>query len=354
MADKAPTAPEAPANDPNFADDSAEWAALAKEIEGTEDLSPSTVDDELEAVEAKAPAEPKSSPEPEKPKPSYDQLESNYKNAQGAFKAERDARKRAEDQIANYNKAIEELREQRRQRVEQANPQPEAPKIPDVNEDPIGHFSARLAERDKVIEQLLHQNQQTSQQSQAQQQEQIFWNHVSHAEAEFRKTSPKVTVNGQETSDYDAACEHLKQHRMSELAYLYPDESPIAAREAQQYGFPSPGHLRMAILQQDAVAIAHRAFQLGVSPAQMYYEAAKGRGYATPQAAPAVSKAAAKTSPQIESARRGQKASLTISGGEGRKSSNDMSIADLTDLYKEDPVEADKIFDRMAKAGLLG
>jgi hypothetical protein len=106
--------------------------------------------------------------------------------------------------------------------------------------------------------------------------------------------------------------------------------------------------LRAAILQTDSAGIAQRAFQLGVSPAMLYYEAAKTRGYTTPHGSPK------KANGQIEAAKRGQKAALTISGGEGRKSQNDMSIADLSDLYIEDPDAFDREWDRMKRAGKLG
>jgi hypothetical protein len=324
-------------------DDSKQWADLAAELEDAPE--------EEEAAPEPEKVEPEKAPEPEKAKPSYEQLEAIERNKTSALKQEREARRRAEDQLNNYNKMVEELRASRAQR--QPTPEPEKPKIPDVNEDPIGHFAAKNALLEERLEQALRGTQQITQQTQAQQQEQVFWSHVQQAENEFRKTASKVTVNGQEMSDYDAACEHLKQHRMTELAMMYPDDSPIAQREAQQYGLPSPAHLRAMMLQHDAAAIAQRAFEHGRSPAEFYYQAAKTRGYTTPQAAPN-GKTPPKTSAQIEAQRKGQKASLTISGGEGRKSRTDMNMSDLADLYSEDPEEADKIFNRMAKQGLLG
>jgi len=331
--------------------ESAKWAELFAEMDD-------------KPAEEEAEPEPTPEPEPtadkasavEKAKPTYETLETNYKNTTGALKQEREARRRAEDQLQSFNRMVEELRSSRQQRT-QPTPEPAAPKIPDVHEDPIGHFQATIAQQNEVINQLRQGSQQTAQQIRAQQEEQAFWGHIQQVEAEFRKTTPTINVNGQEMSDYDAACEHLKAHRMRELAQMYPDESPIAQREAQQYGLPSVGHLRAAMLQQDAIGIAQRAFQLGVSPAQLYYEAAKGRGYATPQASPAPqsnSKTNGKGALQIEAQRKGQKAALTISGGTGRKSDNDLSLSDLSDLYAEDPDEFDKQWERMRKAGKLG
>src|SRR5262245_58590988 len=350
MADRA-AAPAAPVDGetaPALTGDDAKWAALFAENEAEEsgideeageDLTPATVDDEREAIEAKAPAEPKA-------KPTYEQLEANYKNAQGAFKAlqaSEKARERAEQQVESFNRMVEELRASRQAR--QAPKEPEAPKIPDVLEDPIGHFQARLAERDQVIEQLQRNQQQTTQQTQAQREEQQCWGHIETAEAEFRKSTPTVNVNGREMTDYDAACEHLKSHRMAQLTMMYPDNNPVAHREAQQHGFPTAAHYRVYMLQQDAMGIAARAFQLGISPAQMYYDTAKGVGYVTPEQRPSPSLVTPKPKPngKIASQRAGLKSSLSISGGEGRRSNVDMSMSDLSDLYAEGDYEA---FDR--------
>ena len=56
---------------------------------------------------------------------------------------------------------------------------------------------------------------------------------------------------------------------------------------------------------------------------------------------------------KIETAKKGQRAAMTISGGEGRKSANDMSLSDLSDLYVDDPEAFDREWDRMKRAGKL-
>src|SRR5262245_34778740 len=334
-----PTAPPEPAPADALPDDSQQWLDLANELEKP---------DPLLGDDAPPPAEPEAKPDEtpppeEKPKLSYEQLESNYKNAQGAFTSERERARRAEESLQAVNKLIDDLRAARKP----AQPEPEPAKIPDVHEDPIGHFQARTEMLERALAQTYQGTQQTQQHIQAQQQEQVFWDHVRASENEFRKTAPTIEVNGQKTSDYDLACEHLKAHRMSELTHLYPDTSPVAQQEARQQGYPSPAHLRQAILQSDAAGIAQRAFQLGIAPAQLYYEAAKGRGYVTPQATPS------KANGKIEAAKRGQRAALTISGGEGRKTSNDMTISDLSELWAEDPDAFDKEWERMKRAGKL-
>src|SRR5262245_23002263 len=180
------TAPPGPApNDaapPNIPDaESEQWKALAEELEADE-----------APPEETAPEPPKlddAPPEPDKPKPSYEQLESNYKNAQGAFKSEREGRRRAEESLQAVNKLIDDLRAARRPPPQ---PEPEPPKIPDVTEDPIGHFQARMQIAEQALAHTYQGAQATQQHLQAQQQEAQFWDHVRASENEFRKTSPTV------------------------------------------------------------------------------------------------------------------------------------------------------------------
>src|SRR5262245_66502558 len=82
--------------------DAAKWASLAAELD-----KPETE----EAAEEPSPPEPPQ-PEPieppaDKPKPSYEQLETNYRNAQGAFTSERERARRAEESLTAVNKLID-------------------------------------------------------------------------------------------------------------------------------------------------------------------------------------------------------------------------------------------------------
>ena len=351
MADNTTPQPGPAGNDaaPQLPDDSKQWADLAAELEeGKGAFEAEAPDAPPEKTEPEPPPE---KTEPDRPRPSYEQLEAAERGKTAALKEEREARRRAEESLQNVNKLIDELRTARQSR-QPAQPEPEPPKIPDINEDPIGHFQARTAMLEQALEQTYRGSQQTAEHIRAQQAEQQFWNHVRAHEEQFRKTTPMLTLpDGQQASDYDVACDYLKQHRMTELTHIYPDNSAIAEQEARQYGLPSAAHLRAAMLQQDAIGIAQRAFQLGISPAQLYYEAAKTRGYKPGQAAAANGKG--KTNGQIEAAKRGQRAALTIGGGEGRKTSNDMTISDLSDLWLEDPDAFDKEWEKMKAAGKL-
>lgn len=334
-------APEtgAPPPDP----DAAKWAALEAEL----------ATEEGEEAEPEATPEPVAEPkaaEPEvvepKPKPTYDELETNYRNTQTALQQARTKQRQADERLTGITEFIQgTLRKQ-----QPAKEEPEAPAIPDINEDPIGHFQARTALLEQKLEEAYKGNQTTQQHVQQSEQQRAFVDHVVRSEEAIR--NPKSPTY---KADYDEACQHLGAGRVAELAIMYPDNSPQAQAVAQQYGMPSPAELRNAILNQDRIAVATQALQMGVSPAEMYYSLATQRGYRTPATNGALKSPAEKAAAMIAATRKGQKAAVTISGGGGgKKSVGDMSIADLTDLYDEDPEAADKVFAQMAKNGLLG
>jgi hypothetical protein len=356
-------------------DDTAKWAALENELKTPDPiLDADTRDDRAPKVPERTPdtprvpdvpvqrqAEPAPKPDDQiepptpdtsepKPKPTYEQLEANQRNTVAALREAREQAKRAEESVQAVHRMVEELRAQR------AQAQPPAPKeepIPDVDVDPIGHFNARQARMEKLIEQSLRGTQQLTEQQVAATSERQFWQHVDAEEQEYRKTKPVVEIDGKPHSDYDLACNHLRTHRMKELESMYPDGSRIAHQEARQMGLPTPAHLRAYLMQQDAAAIANRAFQLGVSPGELYYQAAVGRGYSTPASAQGQGGNKAKADAKIAAARNGQRAAVTISGGDSQKASGDMSLSDLSDLWLENPEEFDKQWEVMKSLGKL-
>lgn len=352
-------------------DDSAKWAALAKEMETPDPIldappertpgeplppprSPSPPLQRHEDIRAPQP-DPEPEPQPDdqqsepRPRLTYEQLETNNRNTTEALRQAREQAKRAEESLQAVHRMVEDMRATRAQQQPRAEPQPEF-KIPDVNDDPIGHFSARQQYMEEQLRQALQGNQYLNDQQVAQQRERQFWQHVENAENQFRPTTPVVEIDGKKISDYDLACEHLRNHRLTELEGMYPDNSQVAMAEARQLGLPSVAHLRQYLMHQDAMNIASRAFTLGVSPGALYYQAAKGRGYVTPTAAAAKPNG---KNEKIAAAQRGQKAALTISGGESRRAPNEMSLTDLSDLWLEDPDEFDKQWEVMKRAGKL-
>ena len=323
------------APDPAQLAEDAQWAALQEEI-GAEDelLEPSEPEGEPE-VQARQPEAA-----PEKPQPSAEELQTNYRNVQTALQQERARRQQSEERLQGITELIANLRA--KHQPEQAA-QPEV-KQPTVEEDPIGYFNGKIAHFQAELAKLQQGSQQSTQQVQAQLQEQQFWGTVERSEIELRKAKP----------DYDDACRHLETGRVKELARMLPDSSPQAQAMAQQGGFGSVADLRAAMLNRDRIAVAQQAMMLGKSPAELYYELAQERGWA---GLPANSPLAAQPKPKasaLETQRRGQKAAKTLSGGTGGKGAEEMSLDDLTDLYAEDPEEFDKMWDKMQRAGRLG
>jgi hypothetical protein len=123
--------------------------------------------------------------------------------------------------------------------------------FPDVNENPIEHFQAR---NDLVVN-AVHNDR--------------FVNMIKESE---RRAEYELG------DDYGQATDYLKAHRLNELAHMYPDHPQVHAY-ARQHGYPSAGHMRQALMMQDAATIARLAFEGGRDPAQDYYGYAMQRGY---------------------------------------------------------------------------
>jgi len=263
-------------------------------------------------------------------------------------KALREAREQAQAAKAEKQAILDLIERSRGQRTAAQPEKVEPPKIPDVNEDPIGHFKALIAERDARIDALENGTRQSVEQMQAQAQHQQLLQIVQHSEKAITEAT-----NPEAKADYWDACAYLESQRERELQRMYPDNAPFAHQYAQQQGFRSVADLRAAVLNHDRWAVAVQALQMGVSPAEFYYSLAQDRGYqGKPKAAPA-EKGNGKA--QIEAVKRGKAASVSISGGDGgRKGAQDMSITDLAALSVEDPEAFDKAWDEMKRLGRLG
>lgn len=165
------------------------------------------------------------------------------------------------------------------------------PKIPAVDEDPIGHITGKLG----VLEETLTQSQQALQQ----QAEAAAWNaYVERDRAQFTAQNP----------DFEAAANHLVQAR---------------AAQYQAIGFSGP-ELQQA-LNMDAQGVAARARALGQSPHQMIYNLAMAAGY---QKA-ATEDAAAK----LDTIQRGQETTRTAGAGRAKAA---LTPADLLNMSPAD------------------
>lgn len=143
---------------------------------------------------------------------------------------------------------------QRQQQLPQQQQQ-EMPKIPDFNEDPIGHLQARLELQQNALKQMIGAEVQRQQQGQTQEQVVQFGGQVMMEVDEFKKTVP----------DYMDAYNYVRDLRMKEL---------------QALGVTNPIEVQRHIDNSSANLI-YAAKQNGINPGQALYNLAKSYGYQT-------------------------------------------------------------------------
>lgn len=317
--------------------EAAAWADLEKDVADEGEEPEAEAEGDAEPAKEEPPADEKAEPEKaaEKPLP-YEELDKRHKQLQGALGEERNMRRQAAERAQQMEQVLRQVVAERKAAAEQQ----QAPKVPTLDEDPIGFFQHKIAEQERVIEELRTGSKQTVEQFQRAQHEQRFWGEVQRSEQEMRSANP----------DYDPAVTFLEESRVKELELMIPD---TAQAYAEQQGYNSPADLRAAVLNNDRITIARQALQMQMSPAELYYKIAHQRGYQPKAAAPPVLKKATAQANPISATKAGMQASKSLSGG-GGGSNNVMSAEDLAQLYLEDPDRADKEFARMKKAGLLG
>jgi hypothetical protein len=321
------------------------WAELEKEV--ADEAAP-----EIESEPAaKAEPEAEPAPEPEKPEAAkgpipYEELDKRYKQLQGALGEERGTRKQLSERLQNMETLIRQITGKADQPAQGQKPAAEQT-IPDINEDPVGHFAAKLAATEAKLKAIEEASTKTVETITREKQEQQFWSTVERSEIEMRSTAP----------DYDDAVGFLEQSRVRELEAMIPDTDQSLAL-AHQNGFRTVEDLRIAMLNRDRVAVATQALQMGMSPAQLYYNLAKQRGFTGPApkapAAPMKPTAQAKQPNAIAATKKGQEASRSLSGGGAGASDGAVSLEDLAEMYIEDPDRADQMFKSMKAKGLLG
>ncbi len=324
------TAP-APSAPPPDAESQA-WAAMEKELGDT----PETI----EEAPAKSEPEAKAEPAPAKADEAGDddskltpeQLKQNYKNLQAALKEERTSRKAEAERNKSMQEVIRQIAEARKAPPE-AKQEPAAPVIPDINEDPIGHFQAKTALLEKQLAELHGTTSKTQEQVQREREHRAFWDSIGTQEAEFKAKTP----------DYSDATTFLETARMRELQIMFPDDAPGAMQLARENNLESVEQLRWAMLNADRISIAQQAQRVGVNAGQLYYNLAQQRGYAPKSSA---APAAPKISPAMAAAKAGQGA--VNAGRSGATTDNDMTWDDIADLYLTYPAAADREFKKMA------
>lgn len=285
--------------------------------------------EETEAPESEPAPEPEEGAEPA-PEPEEGQDETPETDEDGepvkppkgfvphkAFHAEREKRKELERQSAELAekqarleerlKVLAEIKDEAQKKQESA---PEE-QIPDINEDPIGHFQARIAQQQKVIDELNGKTQQSQQQQeQAAQFNQVVTEYKSQA-MQFKQEKP----------DFDAAYNHLLSARAKEYAMLGVPEAEIPAS-----------------ISQDELGIVLRAKQLGKNPAEVIYALAMERGY-KPGAGGEDVDNGGNGKERLEQIARGQNAAKSLSSAGGGKAP-DISLENLANMSNDDFYDA--------------
>lgn len=318
--------------------EAAAWADMAKEYG---DGTPEPVEDAKEQPETQAePEAPKAEePKPEdKPKLSYEDLERHTKNLNGALAEARAETRAMKERFGQFERVLAAMKQQ------------QAPVEDDPYEDPVA----------KQVRTLEQQNRELSERHQE-------WEERSRAEAAAKQLSETVTFHEQQfaaqTPDYFDAANHLLQTRLAEMEILYPDDDPTVIQAARRDGFQHPALWRNDLIRREAMGIAADALRSGKNPAQVYYNLAKHRGYSGKPAAPAPSAPVAPPATEAAKPKRmdaikaGMDAPGSLSTGASKSASDAEgfpSLEELADMYISEPAKAEKLFEKMSKAGLLG
>lgn len=136
--------------------------------------------------------------------------------------------------------------------------QPQAPAIPDLNTDPVGHIVGTLQAQQAEIERLRTGSQQNQQQMQAVGQISALQQRAQALEAQFVVEHP----------DYASAVGHLMS---------------VRNRELEAIGYRDPAE-RAQMIQNEGLALAAQAMQRGQNPAELLYGLAGIRGWQAPAA----------------------------------------------------------------------
>jgi len=212
----------------------------------------------------------------------------------GAMHEERQRRKE--------ESAARQAAEQRAQRMEerfqqmlamQQQPHQQEEPLPDFDEDPAEYLRRTAEQTGATVQQLQnHIQQQQAQQQHAYQRDQFIYQYKGAAQ-QYAKTNP----------DFTNAYQSLLKGRISEYKAAGYDE-----QEAMQF------------VEQDELAIAAKAFQDGVNPAERIVELAKVRGWTVEREAELKKMLEIETGAEnVDRIRRGQAAGKSLSGSAGKR-----------------------------------
>jgi hypothetical protein len=242
----------------------------------------------------------------------------------GALEEERGRRKELAERMQRMEQTFQQLvlRQQQQPQAPQPNGQAQPGQVPDYDTDPIGHLRAQLGMTLQELNSLKGVTQQTraEQEAYAQMQQQMA-TYERHTQDFVRKTP-----------DYGEAANFLRETRQRALSH-----------------FMSPQEVQQRIEYEEGL-LAGKAMNDGKNPAELFYAMAKEWGYKP--------KGADQSENKLERLQTGQRASASLgnvkgSGKPAGGSADTMSLEALSELYKTDPIAADRMWDKMAKAGKL-
>lgn len=191
--------------------------------------------------------------------------------------------------------------------------------LPDFNTDPVGHLAAKLERAERKLADFDQRGQQQQQMTEQQGRTQALMDKYAGSVRTFKRDAP----------DYDAAYQHL---------------ADVRDRELEALGFDDPTE-RANRLQYEEGLIVGNALRSGKDPARMLYEFAKSRGYK--------GAAAQQEEDKLARLQKGANAAKTLNGGKAPQN-DEMTLERLADLQDSDPEAADRLWERMRKAGRLG
>lgn len=246
-------------------------------------------------------AESTEEPEVEEPKAGREEREVP-KVPIHALHKERAENRELKQQMSAMKEMVDEIRRQAREKQEGQQREQLDEKW---DADPLGYL------RDKIENQERHVQESEQQRNRRESEE--------RQQNEFvQSVSTQVQTFQEEHPDYGDALTHLLDAR---------------ARELRVYGYPEDQV--QAAVNNEATALAQHAYQNGRNPGEVAYELAKVRGYM-----PKTSESNGK----LDKIEKGQKASKTLSGTQGKPES-----ASLSDISKMDDDEFDRYWKDMEK-----
>lgn len=277
------------------------------------------------AVQEQQPAEAaqQDQPQPEQQQAEPDDTEEIEVENRGRFvrasslKAAEDRRKDAErardEALAKYASDMARVEERLRAITEtrrEPEPKPAEIQIPDINQDPLGHFQAKDALKERTIAELQKRVDSFEQRTSQTDAMQKVGEEVTRLETEFSRTN----------TDYGEAMAHLRSTWEAEAAVA--GVAPHVAIRAR------------------ALEIAQLAARSNRNPAELGYQLAKARGYVKKAPANGNGQAQQQSGPNLETLARGIASSKSAGSAPGRAAPGTPTLEALLSMDDDEFVKS--------------